>query len=258
MQPGDGQAGADLPGEAFRLIPPDCAWPSAVLFETSEQIFQRVYHALKPRSPVPRVTVQFEKFANADSFIRLEDSTFHVRITDLLEGAPAPIKESLAFILLCKLLKREIPGAHLHRYRLFLNRRDMRKRAQIIRVARGRKLLLAPRGTFYDLEEVFETLNTRFFHGLMARPNLGWSLRKSRTRLGHFDPSHNTIIISRIFDQRHVVRLAVEYVMFHEMLHLRFPVDHSGARRCVHTKEFKAAEKEFPQLAEAHQLLRTL
>jgi hypothetical protein len=35
-------------------------------------------------------------------------------------------------------------------------------------------------------------------------------------------------------------------------------VDHSGTRRCVHTKEFKKAEKEFPQLAEAKRLLKLL
>ena len=56
------------------------------------------------------------------------------------------------------------------------------------------------------------------------------------------------IVISRIFDRPRTPRLALEYVMFHEMLHLRFPVDHSGARRCVHTTEFKADEKQFPQL----------
>src|ERR1035438_8620037 len=36
--------------------------------------------------------------------------------------------------------------------------------------------------------------------------------------LGHFDPSHNAIVISRIFDQPAVPPLALEYVVFHEML----------------------------------------
>jgi hypothetical protein len=76
--------------------------------------------------------------------------------------------------------------------------------------------------------------------------------------LGHYDPSHNAIILSRLLDGAAVLRLAVEYVLFHEMLHLRFPVDHRGARRCVHTPEFKQAEKEFPQLAEAKELLKSL
>jgi hypothetical protein len=202
--------------------------------------------------------VRFEKFANADSFIRHTDGGLEVRITDLLEGAPAPILEALAFILVGKLYRKKIPAIYNHRYRLFLNRRDMRKQAQIVRQQRGRKLHAGPRGRVFDLEEIFEELNHSHFHGLMARPALGWSLQCSRTRLGHFDPCHNAIVISRIFDQPHVPRLALEYVMFHEMLHLRFPVDHSGARRCVHTKEFKAAEKQFPRFSEAQLLLKRL
>ncbi len=76
--------------------------------------------------------------------------------------------------------------------------------------------------------------------------------------LGHFDPSHNAIMISRIFDRQETPLLALEYVMFHEMLHLRYPVDHSGMRRSVHTKEFKEAEKKFPQLKEAKEILKRL
>ena len=64
-----------------------------------------------------------------------------------------------------------------------------------------------------------------------------------RRRSGDYDPSHHMIVLSKILDQTEVPRLAVEYVMFHEMLHLRYPVDHKGSRRCVHTPEFKAAEK---------------
>jgi predicted metal-dependent hydrolase len=55
-----------------------------------------------------------------------------------------------------------------------------------------------------------------------------------------------------------VPRLALEYVVFHEMLHLRYPVDHNGARRRVHTREFRAAETQFERLQEAKELLKRL
>jgi hypothetical protein len=42
------------------------------------------------------------------------------------------------------------------------------------------------------------------------------------------------------------------------MLHLRCPVDHNGARRRVHTREFRDAEKQFPRLKEARELLKKL
>ncbi len=76
--------------------------------------------------------------------------------------------------------------------------------------------------------------------------------------LGHFDPSHNAIIISRIFDSPKVPPLGLEYVLFHEMLHLQYPVDHTGARRRVHTQEFRTAEKTFPQLQKAKEILKRL
>jgi len=234
------------------------ALESLILFETPEQIFQRVFRELKPRTAPPAVVIEFCRFANANSFIRLEDGRLYVRITDVLEGAPALILEALAHILLGKLYRKETPRAYQERYRRYLNRRDMRRTLHLVRQTRGRKQILAPQGRAYDLEPIFEELNFRYFHGLMARPALGWSVRPSRTTLGHYDASHNAIVLSAILDREKVPQLAVEYVLFHEMLHLRFPVDHRGARRCVHTPEFKAAEKQFEGYEEAKQMLKHL
>jgi hypothetical protein len=202
--------------------------------------------------------VEFCPFANANSFIRLEAARINVRLTDVLQDAPAPIIEALAYILLSKLYRRPIPRTYSHRYRLYLNRRDVRQTLHGVRRERGWKQVRGARGEHFDLEELFEDLNVRYFHGLMSRPVLGWSMRPSRTTLGHYDPSHHMIVLSKILDQRQVPRLAVEYVMFHEMLHLRFPVEHRGARRCVHTAEFKEAEKEFERLKEAREMLKRL
>jgi hypothetical protein len=231
---------------------------SALLFETAEEMYARVHRLLRPRTPLPRIEVEFRRFANANSFVRLEDGCLRVRITDVLDGAPAPIQEALAWILLSKLYRKAVDRRWTDRYRRWFSRPEMRRTLHLVRQSRGRKYVSGPRGEHYNLEEVFADLNARFFHGLMAQPLLGWSRQRSRTTLGHFDPSHNAIILSRILDSADVPRLAVEYVMFHEMLHLRFPVEHRGARRCVHTPEFKAAEKEFPALDEAKRILKRL
>jgi len=231
---------------------------TALFFETPEQIFSRVFTELKPRTPMPPLRVEFCKFANANSFVRLDQAGVHVRITDVLEGAPSQILEALAHILLSKLFRRPAPKMHAERYRRYLNRKEMRRSLQLVKQARGRKFVSGPRGACYDLEEIFEQLNRSHFHGLMARPLLGWSRTVSRTMLGHYDPSHNAIILSRLLDSPTVPHLAVEYVVFHEMLHLRFPVEHRGARRCVHTREFKEAERLFPCLKEAKDLLKKI
>ncbi|MGO9232392.1 MAG: SprT-like domain-containing protein [Bryobacteraceae bacterium] len=232
--------------------------PALLFFETPEQIYTRVFRTLRPRAPMPSLAVEFCQFANADSFISLRDGCLRVRISDLLAGAPAPVAEALAFILLGKLYRKPVPRMYAYRYRLYLNRHDVRRQAQLVRQIRGRKFLSGPAGQLHNLEEIFERLNARHFDGLLGEPQLGWSRRAARGMLGHFDPSHNAIVISRIFDRPGVPVLALEYVVFHEMLHLRFPVNHSGARRRVHTREFREAEKQFPQLREAKEMLKRL
>ena len=92
----------------------------------------------------------------------------------------------------------------------------------------------------------------------MRKPRLGWSPRASRRLLGHYDPAHDAIVISRIFDTPQIPRYVVEYVVFHEMLHLKHPVQYGSTRRCVHSAAFKADEKRFPRYFDANRYLQRL
>lgn len=247
-----------LPGFDDDELPESTHPASAVLFETPVEICRRVFRDVRPRTPFPEFSVEFCRFANANSFIRMEAGRLEFRISDALESAPAPVFEALAYILICKLFRKPVPAAQRHRYNLYLNRQDVRRSLHLLRQTRGRKHLSGPQGQHWNLEEIFAVLNERFFNGLLAQPSLGWSRRVSRTVLGHFDPGHNAIIISRLFDKPNIPRLALDYVMYHEMLHLRHPVETKGARRRIHPKEFRDAEKLFPDLKEAKALLDKL
>ncbi len=232
--------------------------PSNVPAESHAEIYACIFRELRPRTPVPEIRVQFKRYASANAQIRLEQGVLLVRIADTLEGAPESVHEALAEILLAKLFRRPVPAHSNDRYRRYLNRRDISENLSLVRQIRGRKRLEHPAGTHYNLEEIFEELNLHYFWGLMARPRLGWSPYASRTLLGHYDPSHNAIVLSRILDRPQTPRLAVEYVLYHEMLHLRHPAEHRGVRRCVHTKAFKEEEKRFARFAEAKALLKKL
>jgi hypothetical protein len=231
---------------------------SALLFETPEQICARVFRQLRPRTPLPEIRVSFRRFANANSLVRLEEGRLDIGITDVLEGAPAPILEALVHILLAKLFRRPVPPLYNDRYRRYMNRREMRRSLHLLRQIRGRKFVSGPQGAHHDLERIFEELNARYFDGLLARPLLGWSRGISRTMLGHYDPSHNAIIISRVFDHPDVPRLALEYVLYHEMLHLRHPTEHQGVQRRIHTSGLREAEKRFIGLKEAKTVIKKL
>jgi predicted metal-dependent hydrolase len=222
------------------------------------EIFHRAYRELRPRAPIPDLRIQFFAFSNINNTIRLREGTVYVRISDLLEGAPDDVLHAIAHILLAKLYRKDIEKGHSTRYRRYLGRRDVTQKAHLVRQSRGRKVLLSSKGRYYDLENVFEDLNRRFFHGLLARPLMTWSRHASRQSLGHYDPAHNTIVISRVFDRPHVPRYAIDYLVYHEMLHLKHPVKLNGSRRCVHGPAFQAEEKLFPELEKAKELLKKL
>jgi predicted metal-dependent hydrolase len=222
------------------------------------EIFHETYRELRPRAPMPAMQVRFYPFANINNTIRLRQGELKIRLSDLLEGAPESILQAIAHILLAKLYRKQIEPLHATRYRRYTNSRELTEKAHLVRQMRGRKNLHGTQGSVYDLEEIFEDLNRRFFFGLMARPQLTWSNTHSRRRLGHYDPAHNAIVISKIFDHAGVPRYAIEYLLYHEMLHLKHPVKLRGSRRCVHGMEFQAEEKLFPQLGQALTFLKQL
>ena len=226
--------------------------------EKLHHIFQRSYRALRPRAPIPVFQVEFYAFANVNSTIRLRDGVIHVRISDLLEGSPETILEDIAHILLAKIYRKPIQSLHSTRYRRYISSHAMSAKAHLVRQVRGRKLIASPQGRVYNLDQIFDELNRQFFFGLLARPQMTWSRAHARNSLAHYDPAHNAIVVSRVFDQTRVPRYAIDYIVYHEMLHLKHPVKLRGSRRCVHGPEFQAEEKLFPHLEEAKSFLKTL
>jgi hypothetical protein len=220
------------------------------------RIFKQAYLELRPHTPFQEFEVRFFAFANLNNTIRLRRGCVFVRLSDLLEGAPDWVLHSIVHILIAKLYREPIDAAHAARYRKFAGSRAMSARTHLIRQMRGRKRIAGPHGQHYHLEAIFNDLNRRFFHGLMACPQMTWSESHSRQHLGHYDPAHNTIVVSRILDHSKVPKYAVEYLVFHEMLHLRHPVRMRGSRRCVHSRAFQDEEKLFPHLEEAKKYLR--
>jgi predicted metal-dependent hydrolase len=222
------------------------------------KIFQETYRELRPRAPLPELTIQFFPFANINHTIRLRKGRLLVRLSDLLEGAPEAVLRALAHILLAKMYRKSIAREQATRYRRYVSSLRLRQKAHLVRQIRGRKRIESAQGRIYDLETIFEELNARFFHGLLARPQMTWSREQARNRLGHYDPAHNAIVVSRAFDHARVPRYVVDYIVYHEMLHLKHPVKLRGSRRCVHPAEFQEEERLFPELEEAKRFLKEL
>ncbi len=166
--------------EELSLKPVNVA--SSLFFESAAEIFRRVHREIRPRTAMPPIEVEYKRFANANSDVRLQDGAIRVRITDLLEGAPAPVTEALAHILLGKLYRQPAARQYLHRYRLYLNRKDMRRQISLVRQTRGRKAHAGPEGSVHNLEQIFEELNAQVFRRDDGASGAGLEPRSARAR----------------------------------------------------------------------------
>jgi predicted metal-dependent hydrolase len=59
-------------------------------------------------------------------------------------------------------------------------------------------------------------------------------------------------------DRPNVPQYAVEYVLYHEMLHVKHPTRRSGCTLLSHSPEFRAEEKRFVEFARARKALDAL
>lgn len=205
---------------------------------------------------MPDFQARFYPFSNVNNTIRVRDGRVLARVSDLLEGAPDDVLHAIAHILVAKLYRKPIDARLNRRYREHVNGKTVRNKAELIRQVRGRKRIETAQGRVYDLDRIFDALNARFFYGLLGRPQMTWSRDHARHALGHYDAAHNAIVISRLFDHPRVPVFVVEYIVYHEMLHLKHPVKVRAGRRCVHPPQFQAEEKLFPELERAKEFLK--
>jgi len=217
-----------------------------------------MYTRLGCRGRPPHFVVEFYPYANVAHTIRLRGKAAYVRLSDLLRAAPLAVLEAAAAILLARLYRRRAPHKQLATYRSFLLARSTRRRVLQLRRTRGQRLKSMPRGTFHDLARIFARLNRRYFSGRLRRPQLGWSSRAWRTQLGCFDPGLNQIVIDSRLDRTNVPTFVVEYVLFHEMLHVKHPMRAASCGLQSHSADFRREEKRFASYERARRFLARL
>ena len=109
---------------------------------------------------------------------------------------------------------------------------------------------LVSEGKVYDLRAAFDELNQRYFSGALEA-TIGWGRnrypgrRRRSIRLGSYTFEDNLIRIHPGLDQVWVPELYLQWVVYHEMLHIVHPVVRRNGRRAFHTAEFLRDEKKY-------------
>ena len=229
-----------------------------VLVPGGAPLFQRVFTRLGCDGRPPRFRVEFYPYASLVLTIRRREDAVYVRLSDLLRRAPLPVFEGAAALLLARVYRRKAPRELVEPYLEYARSNRTRSRISQMRRRRVRLASRGPRGEHFDLEKMFDELNARHFGGTLARPHIGWSTKRWRRQFGCYDPGPNQILLNRRMDHPGVPRVAVEYVLYHEMLHVKHPTRRSGCSLLSHSPQFRAEEKEFPEFRQARKILDRL
>jgi hypothetical protein len=128
---------------------------------------------------------------------------------------------------------------------------------------RARRAALRPEGVAYDLREIVDDLNQRYFDGRLSagvtwgRSSGGAAHHCRRRRatsslqLGSYSYEDRLIRLHGVLDQPGIPRYVIEAVVFHELLHADMPPVVRKGRRCFHTPEFRRREREYRHLDKA-------
>ncbi len=222
------------------------------------QVFHRIYTRLGCNGRPPHFTVEFYPYSNLVNTIRLRDDAAYVRLSDILRDAPLRVLEAAAAILLGRLYRRRAPRDMIDVYRHFSVARGTHRRVLATRRLRGRRIVRDAKGMAHNLGPIFSHLNRRYFHGKLHRPQLGWSSRHWRAQLGCFDPGLDQIVINTRLDNDQVPQFVVEYVMYHEMLHVRHPIRVAACGLQSHSAAFRAEERRYAHYNRARTFLERL
>ncbi len=220
-----------------------------------EAVFQRVFTRIGCEGRPPRFQVEFYPYSSLVLTIRRRHDLLVVRLSDLLSRAPASVVESAAALLLARVYRRKPPQSLVQPYLTYARSDRTRSRISRMRSRRVRLKHTAPQGQQYDLAALFDQLNVKYFAGELRRPNIGWSVRGWRRQFGCYDPGPNQILLNRRMDRPGIPQFVVEYVLYHEMLHVKHPTRRSGCSLVSHSPEFRAEEKRFEQFSLARKVL---
>jgi hypothetical protein len=203
-----------------------------------------------------RIIASFYPYIGLTHTIRRRNGDWVVRVSDHCRFATGLVLEAIAIILGCKVLRRHPPSRMVDVYEQFCRNPAVQARVQSRRRLRGQKRINAVEWRHHDLAAIYRNLNEKYFGRQVEIGKVGWGLRASWRRLGHYDPLHQTITVSPVLDSPRVPQSVLAYLVYHEMLHAVFEDTAGPGRKRHHPPEFRRAERAYPIYHSARKFLK--
>jgi hypothetical protein len=126
-----------------------------------------------------------------------------------------------------------------------------------VKASSPRRVTITTRGRYYDLQQLFDGINDKYFSGAVTAA-ITWGRKgarrfPARRTLGTYMEDRNIIRINPVLDSRRVPLFYIEFIVYHEMLHAVMESRVENGRRRIHAKEFQRREMLFEHYAQACQ-----
>ena len=205
------------------------------------------------------VAVAFYPYAQVYHTLRLRSGVLRLNLHESFRGAPAQAVRAAVTLLAAKICRRRVPVAARRMHDEYLRSLDPATVAKCCGRRPRRPAKDRTRGAFYDLLDLKDRVDRKYFGGTLGTVRITWSARRARWMLGSFDHARNRVTISRIFDRRDCPDYVLEYMVYHELLHARHPIGRRrDGKRDVHSRAFRRDERKCERYGDAMAWIRKM
>lgn len=206
-----------------------------------------------------KVKLKVYEYSTIKYTIRERRGLIIFKICDIYLMASPEVFRAVCRKMLRHYLNRKNTAGDERLYNIFTRYPKVMKRWKTIRLERGSgKDILPPEGKKHDLGLIAQKVKKRYFAEDFLLPVLGWSKKRAKRRFGHYDRDYHTVVVSRLLDSHRIPKYLVEYILYHEFLHIKHGEVLKGDKTWVHTVEFHKDEKKFHRYADAMKLLKKI
>ena len=222
-------------------------------------IFENAYQEVTKKQPKKgKIKAEFYPYAGIKETIRKRNNKIITRVSDIFQDAPYGVIWAIAIVMISKIEKKNYSQEYNRIIRDHINSDKIRERHKTIRKTRGRNRKQITQGEHYDLNESFKRVNQRYFENQLKKPNITWGKRKTYNKFGHYDETHNIVLISKTLDNKKIPEFFLDFIMYHELLHTKQKTIYKNGRRRIHTRRFKKQEKKYEKYEQSTALMKKI
>ncbi len=198
--------------------------------ESTHDLIAVAFRAIFPRKDIPLTSLVYNRrFTRFNANIRVGGRGIEIGMHEEWRDIDDSIKLGLIEHLLRKVYRRVEMTPSVLLYKNFV------KTISSFAVVEEQDVVL---------KASFDRNNILFFEGGLECPNLKWGQESTR-RLAHYNFQSHTIVMSTAFCSAPAEML--DFIMYHEMLHIVHKFHVRGVRDVSHSAAFRADERKFPR-----------